>query len=176
LGGGLRQGAPGPGSLRYVAVGGAPVSPALLAEARALGLPVAEGYGLSEACSVVALTPPMPARLGHAGAGRASRSAHRGGRDRRVRADGDAGLSASRAGAGRGGPAIWAGSRDGRCTVLGRRDAMILRQSGRNIAPEWVEAEALADPAFPPPRWSRRPDDRLVLVAGPCRCARHGRR
>ncbi|MFC3631593.1 AMP-binding protein [Paracoccus angustae] len=53
----LREGIPAPRGLRYVAVGGAPVSPALLAEARALSLPVAEGYGLSEACSVVALTP-----------------------------------------------------------------------------------------------------------------------
>ena len=53
----------------------------------------------------------------------------------------------------------------GRLQVLGRRDAMILRQSGRNIAPEWVEAEALADPAIPAAALIQTPDDQLILVA-----------
>mgnify|MGYP002135140015 FL=1 len=55
--------------------------------------------------------------------------------------------------------------RDGRIEVLGRRDAMILRQSGRNIAPEWVEAEALADPAIPAAALVQTPADQLILVA-----------
>jgi long-subunit acyl-CoA synthetase (AMP-forming) len=41
--------------LRFLAVGGASVAPALLARAKQLGLPVFEGYGLSESASVVAL-------------------------------------------------------------------------------------------------------------------------
>lgn len=41
--------------LRFMAVGGAKVAPALITDARALGLPVYEGYGLSECASVVAL-------------------------------------------------------------------------------------------------------------------------
>jgi long-chain acyl-CoA synthetase len=44
--------------LRYVAVGGARVSPALLARARALGLPAYQGYGLTEGGSVVSLNRP----------------------------------------------------------------------------------------------------------------------
>ncbi len=41
--------------LRFAAVGGAPLSAALLTRASALGLPVFQGYGLSECASVVAL-------------------------------------------------------------------------------------------------------------------------
>lgn len=160
----LRQGVPAPCSLRHVAVGGAPVSPALVAEARALGLPVAEGYGLSEACSVAALTP------ADAPDGSAMQSVP--GVDLRIE-DGEIVVD---------GPTVMAGylgraPQDGpwrtgdlgqiegrRLRVLGRRDAMILRASGRNIAPEWVEAAALADPAVLAAALVLLPDDRLVLV------------
>lgn len=47
-----------PTSLSFIAVGGAHVSPFLLTEARARGLPVYEGYGLSEAVSVSTLNTP----------------------------------------------------------------------------------------------------------------------
>ena len=53
-------------SLSFVAVGGARVSPRLLAQAASLGLPVHEGYGLSEAGSVVSLNRPGAARPGTA--------------------------------------------------------------------------------------------------------------
>lgn len=50
--------------LEMIAVGGARVSPALLEAAAKAGLPVVEGYGLSECASVVALNSPddAPAR------------------------------------------------------------------------------------------------------------------
>jgi len=51
-----------PDSLRLIAVGGAATSPALLADAISEGLPVYEGYGLSECCSVVSLNRPGTAR------------------------------------------------------------------------------------------------------------------
>ncbi|WP_374303127.1 class I adenylate-forming enzyme family protein [Paracoccus sp. (in: a-proteobacteria)] len=160
----LREGHPAPRGLRYVAVGGASVSPALIAEARALGLPVAEGYGLSEACSVVALTP------ADSPGGSAMQPVP--GLDLRIE-DGEIVVD---------GPTVMAGYlgrtpqvgpwrtgdlgriEDGRLSVLGRRDAMILRASGRNIAPEWVEAAALADPAVPAAALVLLPDDQLVLV------------
>lgn len=47
-----------PTSLVYIAVGGAKVAPELLVKARALGLPVYQGYGLSECSSVVAINAP----------------------------------------------------------------------------------------------------------------------
>lgn len=160
----LRHGAPAPHSLRYVAVGGAPVSPALIAEARALGLPVAEGYGLSEACSVVALTP------ADAAAGSAMRplagievEIDQG----EIVVSGPTVMSGYLHGAPQQGP--WRTGdlgriEDGRLVVLGRRDAMILRASGRNIAPEWVEAAALADPAVPAAALVLLPGDLLALV------------
>jgi long-subunit acyl-CoA synthetase (AMP-forming) len=51
----LEAGESVPQALRFLAVGGASVSPVLLQRAQQLGLPVFEGYGLSECASVVAL-------------------------------------------------------------------------------------------------------------------------
>lgn len=50
-----RRGTPG---LRFVGVGGARVEPVEISRARRLGLPVYQGYGLSEAASIVALNGP----------------------------------------------------------------------------------------------------------------------
>jgi len=54
-------------SLHFVAVGGAKVVPALILQAHALGLPVFEGYGLSECASVVALNTPQSHKPGSIG-------------------------------------------------------------------------------------------------------------
>lgn len=56
-----------PQSLRFIAVGGASVSPQLLARAEKIGLPVYEGYGLSECSSVVALNTPKAKKIGSVG-------------------------------------------------------------------------------------------------------------
>lgn len=53
--------------LRFAAVGGAPLSEALLTRAGALGLPLFQGYGLSECASVVALNRPEANRPGSVG-------------------------------------------------------------------------------------------------------------
>jgi long-subunit acyl-CoA synthetase (AMP-forming) len=53
--------------LKFVAVGGAAVSRSLLEEAAAIGLPVYEGYGLSECASVVCLNTPEASRRGSVG-------------------------------------------------------------------------------------------------------------
>ncbi|CUB02629.1 AMP-binding protein [Marinomonas fungiae] len=50
-----QQGWQPPASLEFIAVGGGKVSAALIEQARALGLPVFQGYGLSECASVVSL-------------------------------------------------------------------------------------------------------------------------
>src|SRR5580704_11417958 len=47
-----------PASLRFVAAGGAPVPRQVAEKAWQLGIPVHEGYGLSECCSVVAVNRP----------------------------------------------------------------------------------------------------------------------
>jgi len=51
-----QQGWQAPASLLFIAVGGAVVAPQLLAQAAKAGLPVYQGYGLSECGSVVALS------------------------------------------------------------------------------------------------------------------------
>lgn len=48
-----RRGRRFPPSLKAILIGGGPVPPALLAQARALGAPVLQTYGLTEACSQV---------------------------------------------------------------------------------------------------------------------------
>ncbi|WP_146069760.1 AMP-binding protein, partial [Arthrobacter sp. B0490] len=61
------QGVPMPTSLRFIAVGGGRVAPQLLERAERLGLPVFEGYGLSECASVVCLNTPEARRIGTVG-------------------------------------------------------------------------------------------------------------
>lgn len=51
----IEMGHPAPTTLRFVALGGAPVALRLLQRAQAVGIPVFEGYGLSECASVVSL-------------------------------------------------------------------------------------------------------------------------
>jgi long-chain acyl-CoA synthetase len=53
--------------LRFLAVGGASVGPDLLKRANNIGLPVFEGYGLSESASVVALNTPHANKIGSVG-------------------------------------------------------------------------------------------------------------
>src|SRR6202790_3075272 len=56
-----------PSSLRFVAVGGAPVPKQVANTAWSLGIPVHEGYGLSECCSVVSVNRPAERRAGTVG-------------------------------------------------------------------------------------------------------------
>lgn len=63
----IEAGYPKPPCLRFVAVGGASVAPQLLKRSKAVGLPVYEGYGLSECASVVALNTAVGHRLGSVG-------------------------------------------------------------------------------------------------------------
>lgn len=131
--------------LKILAVGGARVSPHLLADASMLGLPVVEGYGLTEMGSVVTLNSPSdnepgtigrplphvnielaqdgelllrnPIFLGYVGAGPPPQ----------VFSCGDLGRFDSA----------------GRVHFLGRKTQLIITSFGRNISPEWVESELL---------------------------------
>lgn len=144
------QGVALPPSLRFVAVGGGRVGPALLMRAAALGLPVFEGYGLSECVSVVALNRPGAVRAGsvgrplpHARVSVIDGELHVAG----VRCLSYLGEDAPLPGA------IATGDlghvdADGFVHVTGRRKHMFITAFGRNVSPEWVESELLQHPLF----------------------------
>ncbi|HEX4881133.1 MAG TPA: AMP-binding protein [Porticoccaceae bacterium] len=136
-----------PRSLRFVAVGGGRVAPELIAAARALGLPVYEGYGLSECGSVVSLNRPGADAPGSVG--QPLRHVRVATRDGELVVSGNTFLGYLNE------PASWhqtevatddLGHIDERgfLHVDGRRDHLIVTTQGRNIAPEWLEAELLA--------------------------------
>ena len=146
----LELGAPRPATLKLVAVGGGRVSPALLARADRLGIPVYEGYGLTECASVVALNTPAARRIGSVGrplphaevtidahgeihvAGAAVSGYVGCWRAPRSVATGDLGYLDA----------------DGFLHVSGRRKNMFITSFGRNVSPEWVEAELCEEPAI----------------------------
>ncbi len=145
----FEAGAPVPRGLKLVAVGGARVSADLIARARAFGIPACEGYGLSEAGSVVALNMPTdpPGAVGrvlpHLSV--------------EIASNGEILVRGSRLPGYLGAPPPADGplhtgdigriDADGRLHVTGRIKHQIITSFGRNVAPEWPEAELLAAPA-----------------------------
>jgi len=139
-----------PATLKFIAVGGASVSASLLEAARGLGLPVFEGYGLSECASVVCLNLPWADRPGSVG----KPLPHA-----RVRIDAQGELHvegpamAGYLGMPRASDAIATGDlghidADGFVHVRGRAKNMFITSMGRNVAPEWVERELLREPVL----------------------------
>jgi long-subunit acyl-CoA synthetase (AMP-forming) len=148
----LESGLAAPRSLRFVAVGGGKVATATLERARELGLPVYEGYGLSECASVVALNLPGADRPGTVG--RPLSHATLG-----LSADGEILVAGERfLGYLGGGDAPARGplatgdlgtvDADGFVTITGRRKNIYITSFGRNVSPEWPEAELAAEPAI----------------------------
>lgn len=141
----IEHGAILPATLRFIAVGGAIVAGSLLERAERLGLPVYEGYGLTECASVVALNTPAARRAGSVGRplghidvriGNGSEIIVRGaamagylGHEPCTRTDaeimtGDVGyLDAA-----------------GFLHITGRRKNLFITSFGRNVLPDWVEA------------------------------------
>jgi len=132
------------GPLRFVAVGGARVSPSLLARAEALGLPVFEGYGLSECASVVALNRPGARRAGSVGKPLPHVQV-------RIAEDGEVLVAGSMLlGYLEEAPVCthwWPTGDlgyfdgDGYLYLNGRKKHQFITSFGRNVNPEWVEAE-----------------------------------
>jgi len=139
-------------ALKFVAVGGARVGAAVIAQARLAGLPAFEGYGLSEAGSVQTLNLASADRPGSAG--KALPHARL-----RVDADGQIWVAGSVMLGYLGSdwavsPAWWATGDLGRIDaegflhVEGRRRNVLITSFGRNVSPEWVESELQASPAI----------------------------
>ena len=137
-----------PDSLRFVAVGGARTAPELLDEAHGAGIPAYEGYGLSECASVVALNTP-----GNNNPGSGGRPLKHLGveiEDGEIVVSGNVMLGYVAE------PESWGlekihtgdlGLVDDRgfVHIEGRRKNLLISSFGRNINPEWVEAEMLIE-------------------------------
>ena len=137
--------------LKMVAVGGAAVGTKLLTQARALGIPAYEGYGLSEGASVQTLNLPGADRPGSVG--RALPHA-----DLRVAADGEVELRDNMflgyLGDPRPVPDWWPSGDMGHIDdagflyISGRKKNLLITGFGRNVAPEWVETALRGEPAI----------------------------
>jgi len=149
----LSMGTHKPANLRFIAVGGAPVAPRLLASAQQLGLPVYEGYGLSECASVVAVNEPSANKPGSVGKPLPHVKL-------KFADDGEIQIAG----------AIFSGylgqtesadaegfwpsgdtgylDQEGYLHLNGRKTNIFITSFGRNVAPEWVERELTIHPAI----------------------------
>lgn len=144
------RGAALPDSLKFLAVGGGRVGETLIARAGAVGLPVFEGYGLSECASVVCLNRPGATRAGSVG--RPLQHARVSVRDGELFVEGVRMLGYLGDEVSRHGPVATGDlghiDDDGFVHITGRRKHLFITAFGRNVSPEWVESELLQHPAF----------------------------
>ena len=140
----------------FISCGGAPVSVHTLEKLAALGIPVYEGYGLSENTSVVALNSPGTCKPGTVGTPLDHAQV-------RLAADGELLIRSSAAFAGYigGDPSSCSFTADG-CLktgdlaeidgegfirITGRKKNIITLANGRNVSPEWIESQYNALPS-----------------------------
>jgi long-subunit acyl-CoA synthetase (AMP-forming) len=141
-------------TLRFAAVGGAPISETLLQCALELGFPIYEGYGLSESTSVVAFNAPNENRVGSVG----RPLPHI---ELKIAEDGEVWVRGSLFNGYLGGDATVLdesgylptgdlGTLDdaGFLTLKGRKKSLLTTAYGRNVAPEWVERELVVQPGI----------------------------
>jgi long-chain acyl-CoA synthetase len=143
------SGYPLPASLRFIAIGGAPVADSLLERAAKAGLPVYQGYGLSEAASVVALNTVSASRLGSVGKPLPHISLQ-------IADDGEiwirGKLFSGYLGETRQQDKAYATGDlgylddDGYLYITGRKKNIFITAFGRNVSPEWVECELTLHP------------------------------
>lgn len=145
-----------PAGARFYAVGGARVSPDLLAHAGDAGLPIFEGYGLSECASVVCLNTPGGARRGSVGRPLPHARV-------RIDASGEIHVAGALMAGYCGGPAPGAAAAirpelatgdlgdsdaEGYVYVRGRIKNLFITSYGRNLSPEWIESELTREGAI----------------------------
>ncbi|WP_339616144.1 AMP-binding protein [uncultured Gilvimarinus sp.] len=134
-----------PDSLSFVAVGGAHTPKTLIEQASALGIPAYQGYGLSECASVVCLNTPGNNNLGSVGKPLAHLEVAIHDGVIRVKGQGFRGYLGQGADTS---DSEWLDTgdlgyldQDGFVYITGRRKNLLISSYGRNISPEWIEAE-----------------------------------
>jgi o-succinylbenzoate---CoA ligase len=158
-------------SLRCILVGGGPLAPALAQRAHEVGIPVAQTYGMTEACSQVTTSP----------AGEAETAGHPlCGQRVAIAQDGEILVAGPTVAPGAAGEDGWLRTGDlgtlderGRLTVTGRKSDTIVT-GGENVAPAEVESILLAHPAVadagvhgrPDPEWGEAVVATVVLHDG----------
>lgn len=132
-------------ALTLVAVGGARIFPELLERAASLGLPVRQGYGMTEFGSVVAIEASDQSERGSVGVSIGVNKIH-------IAEDGEIMLEGPRALNLPDGPFptgdIGRVDAAGRLWIEGRKSNLIVTAHGRNVSPEWVESALLTQPAI----------------------------
>ena len=148
----IEAGHPAPQQLRFVAVGGAPVATRLLQRAEALGIPVFEGYGLSECASVVALNTEAERCLGSVGKPLVHAQV-------KFAEDGEILVAGATLLGYTGDTPVQPGKfwptgdighldKQGFLHLTGRKKNIFITSFGRNVSPEWVESELTLHPAI----------------------------
>ncbi len=134
--------------LKFIAVGGSKIDPALIAQARQMGLPAYEGYGLSECASVVSLNTPKNDKPGSVRKILPHVKTRISEGEIQIENPGFLGY------VGEGAPEIFGTGdlgtidEDGFLSVTGRKKNILITSYGRNISPEWVESVLLTQPAI----------------------------
>jgi long-subunit acyl-CoA synthetase (AMP-forming) len=148
----IEMGHPAPTTLRFIALGGAPVAARLLQRALALGMPVFEGYGLSECASVVSLNTEAAYCMGSVGKPLPHAQL-------RFADDGEILVSGATLLGYTGEEPVAAGEfwhtgdighldAQGFLHLTGRKKNIFITAFGRNVSPEWVERELTLHPAI----------------------------
>ena len=140
-----------PSSLQFIAVGGSRVAASAIQQSRELGLPVYEGYGLSECASVISLNIPGADLPGSAG--KVLPHIELASIDGEIHVTGNSFLGYLND------PESWypdtvvtgdLGNVDesGFVHLRGRKKNLLISSYGRNISPEWIESEILTHPGI----------------------------
>ena len=148
----IEAGHPRPAQLRFVAIGGASVSERLLQRAQVLGIPVFEGYGLSECASVVSLNTESARLIGSVGKPLPHVRL-------KIAGDGEVLVSGATLLSYVGNEPVQTDSywptgdighldHNGFLHLTGRKKNIFITSYGRNVSPEWVERELTLHPAI----------------------------
>lgn len=137
-----------PLSLTFIAVGGGKISPVLIKQARQLGLPVYQGYGLSECGSVVALCTPENDKPDTVG--RVLPHCEVTIEDNEIVVSGSVHLGYMEESSTWFPECVRTGDigalDDGYLSIDGRMKNILITSFGRNISPEWVESVIMEKP------------------------------